>query len=490
MKLFDVYPLYNLKPVKGQGNYVYDEKGQAYLDLYGGHAVISIGHAHPHYVAKLTEQLNSLGFYSNSIQNDLQIELAQKLGALSGCDQYNLFLCNSGAEANENALKMASFHNGRTKVLAFKKGQLLAAQDLLRRYQSDPASVTEPAMEQEIRRVLILPRPPAGKALVLSDSGALLRVDNRIVGSLPLVQPLLLSPESHQISVIFPEQTLNSQVEVPVGRLAELRVNRGSRAVLLTLLPAYIVLPDYHDLGTEMEHQVDDAIEHAFQSEKKSVLRRDFALRKAPELKECLNTLLCQDQLATKNDVDGLLAVRVASSTGGHKIALRLLDSATGDLAGHIEREVAPGLLLRQLQQDVTQLILDSAARTRGGLQVRTDPSGAQVYMGNRILGLTPYQRPSFTGRFELVIHKPGYDSVRQQIEVSEGRTTEVIVGMAHDLPEPPPMALRRPRQAAKRAPLQCPIPSLTLQPAIRIAKLSRHWLLTRTRKCASPSRK
>ena len=122
MKLFDVYPLYNLKPVKGQGNYVYDEKGQAYLDLYGGHAVISIGHAHPHYVAKLTEQLNTLGFYSNSIQNDLQIELAQKLGALSGCDQYNLFLCNSGAEANENALKMASFHNGRTKVLAFKKG--------------------------------------------------------------------------------------------------------------------------------------------------------------------------------------------------------------------------------------------------------------------------------------------------------------------------------------------------------------------------------
>ncbi|AEE52039.1 aspartate aminotransferase family protein [Haliscomenobacter hydrossis] len=122
MKLFDVYPLYNLKPVRGQGNYVYDEKGQAYLDLYGGHAVISIGHAHPHYVAKLTNQLQSLGFYSNSIQNELQIELAQKLGALSGCDQYNLFLCNSGAEANENALKMASFHNGRTRVLAFKKG--------------------------------------------------------------------------------------------------------------------------------------------------------------------------------------------------------------------------------------------------------------------------------------------------------------------------------------------------------------------------------
>ena len=121
MKLFDVYPLYNLKPVRGEGNYVYDEKGEAYLDLYGGHAVISIGHAHPHYIAKITEQLHALGFYSNSIVNDLQTELAQKLGALSGCDSYNLFLCNSGAEANENALKMASFHNGRTKVVAFKK---------------------------------------------------------------------------------------------------------------------------------------------------------------------------------------------------------------------------------------------------------------------------------------------------------------------------------------------------------------------------------
>jgi acetylornithine aminotransferase len=121
MQLFDVYPLYDLEPVRGEGNYVYDTQGQAYLDLYGGHAVISIGHSHPHYVATLTKQLEKLGFYSNSVQNPLQQELADKLGALSGCDAYQLFLCNSGAEANENALKMASFHNGRTKVIAFKK---------------------------------------------------------------------------------------------------------------------------------------------------------------------------------------------------------------------------------------------------------------------------------------------------------------------------------------------------------------------------------
>ena len=121
MELFDVYPLYDLKPVRGQGAYVYDENGRAYLDFYGGHAVISIGHTHPHYVQRITEQLQKLAFYSNSIHNDLQTELALKLGELSGCADYRLFLCNSGAEANENALKVASFENGRQKVIAFKR---------------------------------------------------------------------------------------------------------------------------------------------------------------------------------------------------------------------------------------------------------------------------------------------------------------------------------------------------------------------------------
>ena len=121
-QLFDVYPLFNIEPVKGKGNYVYDQNGIEYLDLYGGHAVISIGHSHPHYVQKIKEQVQNLGFYSNSVQNSLQKELAAKLIDLSGCEGYQLFLCNSGAEANENALKLASFANGKTKVIAFKKG--------------------------------------------------------------------------------------------------------------------------------------------------------------------------------------------------------------------------------------------------------------------------------------------------------------------------------------------------------------------------------
>lgn len=122
MKLYKVYSRYDIEPVKGKDWWVWNQAGEQYLDFYGGHAVISIGHAHPHFVTKIQEQVATLPFYSNAVPNALQDELAEKLGALSGCQEYQLFLCNSGAEANENALKLASFQNGRKKVISFKNG--------------------------------------------------------------------------------------------------------------------------------------------------------------------------------------------------------------------------------------------------------------------------------------------------------------------------------------------------------------------------------
>ena len=122
MNLFDVYPLLNITPVKGEGCYIWDENGTKYLDLYGGHAVISVGHSHPHYIKRMNDQLSQIGFYSNSVQIPQQKELADKLGQLSGYPDYQLFLVNSGAEANENALKLASFTTGRKKIISFKKG--------------------------------------------------------------------------------------------------------------------------------------------------------------------------------------------------------------------------------------------------------------------------------------------------------------------------------------------------------------------------------
>lgn len=121
MKLFDVYPLFDINIVRGKGCHVWDAKGEEYLDLYGGHAVISIGHAHPHYVEAIAKQVATLGFYSNSVINKLQQDVADRLGVISGYDDYQLFLINSGAEANENALKLASFHTGRTRVVSFAK---------------------------------------------------------------------------------------------------------------------------------------------------------------------------------------------------------------------------------------------------------------------------------------------------------------------------------------------------------------------------------
>ena len=121
MNLFDVYPLWDIEPVRGLDTTLWDKNGEIYTDLYGGHAVISVGHSHPHYVKMISEQLSKLGFYSNAVQNSLQKDLARRLGQLCGYEDYDLFLCNSGAEAKENALKVASFHTGKAKVLAFRK---------------------------------------------------------------------------------------------------------------------------------------------------------------------------------------------------------------------------------------------------------------------------------------------------------------------------------------------------------------------------------
>ncbi len=168
MSLFNVYPLFDITPVKAKDVYVFDEKDTKYLDLYGGHAVISIGHSHPEYVKKVSEQLNNIGFYSNSIQNPLQVELALTLGKLSKCEDYQLFLCNSGAEANENALKLASFHTNKKKVIAFKNsfhGRTSAAVAVT----DNPKIVAPLNAQQEVEFIELGDLISVEKALVKND---------------------------------------------------------------------------------------------------------------------------------------------------------------------------------------------------------------------------------------------------------------------------------------------------------------------------------
>ncbi len=168
MSLFNVYPLFDITPVKAKDVYVFDENSVEYLDLYGGHAVISIGHSHPEYVKNISEQVSKLGFYSNSIQNPLQVELASTLGMQSGCEEYHLFLCNSGAEANENALKLASFHTGKKKVLSFKNsfhGRTSAAVAA-----TDNPKITAPInVQQEVEFVELDDLEAVEKALSKND---------------------------------------------------------------------------------------------------------------------------------------------------------------------------------------------------------------------------------------------------------------------------------------------------------------------------------
>jgi len=153
MKLFDVYPINNITITRAKGSYLWDDAGQQYLDMYGGHAVISIGHTHPHFVSRITHQLNQVAFYSNSIRIPIQQELADKLGKISGKEEYQLFLCNSGAEANENAMKLASFHTGRKKIVAFTKA--FHGRTSLAVAATDNPSILAPVNETE--NVVFLP---------------------------------------------------------------------------------------------------------------------------------------------------------------------------------------------------------------------------------------------------------------------------------------------------------------------------------------------
>jgi len=191
MNLFDVYPVNPINIVRGQGSLVYDNHDKEYLDMYGGHAVISIGHTHPHYVKRLEDQLHQLGFYSNSIEIPIQKELATKLGKVSGKDDYQLFMCNSGAEANENALKLASFYNGKKKVIAFKKA--FHGRTSLAVAVTDNPKIVAPINETD--NVIFLPwADEAALAQAFADQGN--EISSVIIEGIQGVGGIQVAPES------------------------------------------------------------------------------------------------------------------------------------------------------------------------------------------------------------------------------------------------------------------------------------------------------
>lgn len=205
MNLFDVYPLYDLTPVSASGCTITDDKGIEYLDLYGGHAVISVGHSHPQYIKRISDQLKGIGFYSNSVQNPMQVELAKKLGEQSGYEDYALFLCNSGAEANENALKLASFVTGKKRVIAFDKsfhGRTSAAVAM-----TDNPKIVAPINDVHDRQILPLNDVEAlRKALMTGEVAAVIVEGIQGIGGCRVPEPAFLQEASRkckELGIVF-----------------------------------------------------------------------------------------------------------------------------------------------------------------------------------------------------------------------------------------------------------------------------------------------
>lgn len=327
-----------------------------------------------------------------------------------------------------------------------QKGAALLAHDLLRRFEADPAAEPDGAMQAELRRILGEAPPPHGKVQVLGEPGAVVRLGGHLVGALPLLQPALVPPDVRQsltVEAATPRDgkdvVIPVSVSVPPGRLVEVRVNSASRAALVTLLPAYIVVPQLSSVPEALQQSAVRAIEQGLQAEKKSMLLPEVALLRAPQLAGCLQRTDCLQQLAEKNEAEGVFVLRVESSAGRYRYRIELLDTATGEPAAAQSGDAEMALLDGALRQGAVSQALEVAARPRGTIKVRTEPSGADVYLGERSLGKTPLSRVVFGGALELSLRKAEHEPVARRVQIEDGQTVEISETLPTQSAEPPP---------------------------------------------------
>ncbi|MFO0574413.1 MAG: PEGA domain-containing protein [Polyangia bacterium] len=341
--------------------------------------------------------------------------------------------------------------------IAWQTGKTVAAQDLMRRFLADPASEKDAPARAEAERVLEQPRPPSGEVLVLGERGSLLLVDDRVVGMLPLVKPLLLSAGEHKVTLELNQRRLEGPVKVLPGRTAELRFTLGSDAVVARVVPALVWVPTWRGVPQAAEKVLVQAVEQAVQKQRMSVVPRSIALAQAPKLADCLDTLPCLDQLITTNEADYALSSTVEATgdlvRADWRLKLGLVEVNTGDFAATLE-ETCEKCTADQagaaLDQAVGKLLDKGAARARGQLEVLSEPPGADVLTTERKLGQTPYQRAAFTGRYEIAVKAKGYALAREPVVVEEGKKATLRVKLLPEdapppRPAPPPVAVTPP---------------------------------------------
>lgn len=350
------------------------------------------------------------------------------------------------------------YHLGR---LAAAEARPLDAYDLMRRYQADPAYQVDPATARVIETIANQPLPPSGSLLVLSDAGALVFVDNRPVGTLPLLLPLLVSPGTHTVKLEFPGKKMEAPVQTEVSRLTEVRLSRTSGAVLVSVLPSILWVASASGLPADVGQKLTEPVEQAVHDEQYTLLTADPVLSQRDELARCLAKDSCPRALMTRYKTELLLhqVIQVQKATGNPtwKFELRLvrlgIDKPAAAVAMSCDGCSVPQAAAR-LKEAMAKLLTDGLSRPRGTLQVTAEPAAVTVRLGERAISPLPYSGTLWAGTYEVTATHPGYQPAREQVEVKDGKPTELHLQLQRTelaSPEPKVPTDKRPTGRAPR---------------------------------------
>lgn len=331
--------------------------------------------------------------------------------------------------------------------LALAAGRPVEAHDLLRRYLADPTREPDEEATKAAEGTIGQPLPAKGSIVILSDPGALVTVDEHVVGTLPLPLPLLVSAEFHTVTLDFPGKKLEVPVQVQSGRTSDVRVSRTSGAVLVSVLPAIVMYLEPTELPPDAKKALGDALEQAVHDEQQTLLDVDAALLQAPELKDCVSKDACLRQLAEKNKVDFVVVQRTQLEGKAQdtkwKTTLRLLRSHIVEPAATTEvtcEKCAPDAAAAQLKEATSKLLTDGLGRAHGQLRVTTEPAAATLRLGDRTAVPSPLETSLWAGSYQLTVSHPGYQPERRAIEVgSQPQLINVTLNREALLSPPPP---------------------------------------------------
>lgn len=339
--------------------------------------------------------------------------------------------------------------------LATAQGRTLDAYDLMRRYLADPSRETDEAATRAAEALLNQPAPDSGSLTVLSDPGAVVVVDDRVVATLPLLLPLLVTPGPHTVRLEFASKRLEAPVQIELGRLTEVRMSRSSGAVLVSVLPAILWTATSAGLPPEVSRQLADSIEQAVLDGQYTLLRSELLVAKGEKPASCLTSERCQRELAGQHKLDLVLQEKVQTSGAApnfsYQIELRLVQlgyaepaaSASLSCAGCSGEQAAT-----RLKEVAAKLLTDGLARPRGTLRVEAAPAATTLSLGERGLGASPVREPLWAGSYTLTAAHPGYQTETRTVEVLDGKVTELRVELQ---PVAPPVVALTPPPAAPR---------------------------------------